>query len=241
MPLCFQVDLDGRWHDYASHLDGILKQALVEGQGWVNFQDRGQPYRCDIKKLTQTNKTTGKVRKMRAPCVQVNIDGCWQDYADGEGAKLRQAYLRGDSELKLRCRTHQYSYDFERLVQTNLKTGTVRKMRVPPGLRVRHSAKSGVTRNIRAPLRLKAAPAPVAVASPKLKIVQTGKTEKKISKKADGSSMLVESGKMGRQVLDARTGKFLKAEKITRKKTLEFKGGKTIETHTIVVKRVRKS
>ena len=55
----------------------------------------------------------------------------------------------------------------------------------------------------------------------------------------DGSSILVKKGVVGRHVVEAKTGRLVEAKKVTKKTKVEMRRGQTIETETIVIKRVR--
>lgn len=232
MPASFQVCLDGHWTDYASNEDRLLKQALMAGRTHVKFRHFGYSYFCDLKKLTQVNLESGKMRKIRSPCFQVNIDGHWQDYASDEDIALRSAFLAGSSHHRRRCRGHVYAYDFGKMVQTNVASGMMRTIRAPPGLR--------------ASIRSLASSCPSTAADRNkssqrqgLKVTEFGQKKKKVVRGTDGSSVVIRTGKLGRRVSDARTGRLVESKKVTKKTKLELKRGRIVETETIVIKRVR--
>jgi hypothetical protein len=63
----FQVKLDGKWKDYDSEEDKILKRAYMIGNPSVEYSFRKTHYRYDFKKMQQTNVDTGKSREIRRP------------------------------------------------------------------------------------------------------------------------------------------------------------------------------
>jgi hypothetical protein len=63
----FQVELGGRWQEYSKEEDKILKRAYMAGFRQAKFHLRGQNYVYDFKNMMQTNTSTGKSRKIRAP------------------------------------------------------------------------------------------------------------------------------------------------------------------------------
>jgi len=63
----FQVTLSGEWKDYSATEDKILKRAYLAGFPNAKYTLRNQDYEVDFKGMKQTNKRTGKERKIRAP------------------------------------------------------------------------------------------------------------------------------------------------------------------------------
>mmetsp|Transcript_66834 Transcript_66834/g.196190 ORF Transcript_66834/g.196190 Transcript_66834/m.196190 type:complete len:232 (-) Transcript_66834:152-847(-) len=72
------------------------------------------------------------------------------------------------------------------------------------------------------------------------KVVQTDKKERKVAKAADGSSSVTCTENRRRKVLDAKTGAELETRQVSRKKSVQEKGGRTVETETITIKRVKR-
>jgi hypothetical protein len=63
----FQVKLAGKWTDYSTGEDKILKRAFMAGFPNAKFRLRGQNYMYDFSKMVQINKDSGKVRQIRQP------------------------------------------------------------------------------------------------------------------------------------------------------------------------------
>merc|ERR1719359_785412 len=63
----FQVKLGGKWADYSSQEDKILKRAFMAGFPNARFSLRGQQYTYDFKNMLQLNLGSGKSRAIRAP------------------------------------------------------------------------------------------------------------------------------------------------------------------------------
>jgi hypothetical protein len=63
----FQVKLGGKWVDYSSQEDKILKRAFMAGFPNARFSLRGQQYNYDFKNMVQLNTGSGKSRAIRAP------------------------------------------------------------------------------------------------------------------------------------------------------------------------------
>jgi len=63
----FQVKLEGVFRDYEAQEDKLVKRAFMTGFKQVDFQFRGQKYKYDFNKMTQTNSGTGKSRDIRPP------------------------------------------------------------------------------------------------------------------------------------------------------------------------------
>lgn len=63
----FQIQLEGKWQDYNSEEDGVLKRAFLIGQPNALFHLRGQDYEYNFETCTQKNLNTHKERKIRPP------------------------------------------------------------------------------------------------------------------------------------------------------------------------------
>jgi len=63
----WQIMLDGKFHDYGSQEDSILKRACMIGHQHAKFHLRGQSYEYNFTKMIQTNKDSGKERQVRPP------------------------------------------------------------------------------------------------------------------------------------------------------------------------------
>jgi len=63
----WQITLDGKFRDYGSQEDSILKRAYMIGHQHAKFQLRGQSYEYNFKKMIQKNKDSGKERQVRPP------------------------------------------------------------------------------------------------------------------------------------------------------------------------------
>jgi len=63
----WQTKLDGKFQDYGTQEDMILKRAYMIGQHNAKFHLRGQNYEYNFSKMIQKNKDSGKERQIRPP------------------------------------------------------------------------------------------------------------------------------------------------------------------------------
>jgi hypothetical protein len=63
----FQIFLDNRWQNYSDQEDKVLKRAFMAGFPHAKFKSRGQEYVYDFTNMNQSNKMTGKDRRIRPP------------------------------------------------------------------------------------------------------------------------------------------------------------------------------
>jgi hypothetical protein len=66
MPM-FQVKLGSKWINFTDGEDKILKRAFMGGYPNLEFRFCRQNYIYDFRKMVQTNKDTGKIRRIRQP------------------------------------------------------------------------------------------------------------------------------------------------------------------------------
>lgn len=62
---------------------------------------------------------------------QIKLSGDWKDYKGNEDKILKRAYLAGFPNAKYKLRGQQYSVDFARSTQMNVKSGKTRDIRPP--------------------------------------------------------------------------------------------------------------
>jgi hypothetical protein len=63
----FQIKLGGKWTDYSTEENKILKRAFMAGFPNAKFRLRRQHYLYDFKKMVQLNIDSGKERQIRQP------------------------------------------------------------------------------------------------------------------------------------------------------------------------------
>jgi hypothetical protein len=62
---------------------------------------------------------------------QIKLSGHWKDYDDAEDKILKRAYMAGFPNAKFSNRGQEYMYDFKKMHQHNIKSGTNREIRAP--------------------------------------------------------------------------------------------------------------
>lgn len=67
MMASFQIKLGGKWTDYSTEENKILKRAFMAGFPNAKFRLRRQHYLYDFKKMVQLNIDSGKERQIRQP------------------------------------------------------------------------------------------------------------------------------------------------------------------------------
>merc|ERR1712196_731054 len=125
----------------------------------------------------------------------------------------------------------RYSYDFGRMEQKNLSTGTVRQMRPPKEW-------TGSDRLARLSGSKAAESSPskgVLRKQSKVKVKTKGTdTTRKVRNTANGSSSETRIRQKERHISDAKTGKHVETKKLTKKVEVKKHKGKTLEIETIV-------
>jgi hypothetical protein len=62
---------------------------------------------------------------------QIKLAGCWKDFAGEEDRVVRRVFIAGHPKLWNTVRGELYEYDFELMLQRNVKTGRSRSIRPP--------------------------------------------------------------------------------------------------------------
>lgn len=67
----------------------------------------------------------------KASQFQVKLSGDWKDYSKDEDRVLKRAFLAGFANARYSFRGHRYECNFSKMTQKNVGTGKVREMRAP--------------------------------------------------------------------------------------------------------------
>jgi len=80
-------------------------------------------------------KGHGKGKHTQPKKWQIKLEGHWQDYDQQEDRILKRAWLVGQKNVSYQLRGQRYEYNFEKMLQKNVKTQKERSIRPPPGPR----------------------------------------------------------------------------------------------------------
>lgn len=100
MSVSFEIDLGDSWSPLDSATSALILEAQLRGQRTVECKARGQQYIIDVRSMVQTNKATGRSRRIR-PSVASNSNRPGTGGDEDEIMAISDALppLRGTAEV----------------------------------------------------------------------------------------------------------------------------------------------
>ena len=141
VPVWMWEDDSGVYQTCTSSLSAQLEQQFaISPSGSFQLQRDKWSYIVNLGSMTQTNRSTHKVRKLRRDLVSLSSQWYWQDdnshmqpYRSSESAAIETIRRRHDTGNSLTINGQKYMFDFDKKVQVNSATGHRRRIECRTG------------------------------------------------------------------------------------------------------------